>query len=135
MNTKIIALVALIVIVVGGIVLWRAGQLPAEDVGMPVPGEETEDTEVVEDVDLSDTRSVSRAELATKSTAQECWIAYEGEVYDITPWLSGHPGGAQALLRHCGTAEQFEGALNTQHGPERANRLPDVGVYVGPLEG
>ncbi|GAA5990716.1 hypothetical protein JCM11641_008475 [Rhodosporidiobolus odoratus] len=31
-------------------------------------------------------------------TAKDCWITYEGKVYDVTPFLEDHPGGDDLIL-------------------------------------
>lgn len=77
---------------------------------------------------------VSSALLAEHNSAQSCWVAYDGEVYDVTSWLSSHPGGAQAILPYCGTAEEFERAFSRQHGEQQVQTLEQQGVYIGTLE-
>ena len=39
---------------------------------------------------------------ANKSAAK-CWSVINGDVYDLTKWISAHPGGAGAILSLCGT--------------------------------
>jgi cytochrome b involved in lipid metabolism len=40
--------------------------------------------------------------LANHSTQESCYIAYKGQVYDITTFLPSHPGGAKKPLQECG---------------------------------
>ena len=42
------------------------------------------------------------AQIAQHNTQNSCWMAIDGNVYDVTSFISGHPGG-QAILRGCGT--------------------------------
>eukprot|EP01050_Picozoa_sp_SAG11_P029663 SAG11_NODE_8443_length_1015_cov_1.362445_1_plen_259_part_01 len=44
----------------------------------------------------------SAEELAKHASKQSCWVALRGLVYDFTPFVELHPGGARALLRHAG---------------------------------
>ena len=37
------------------------------------------------------------------ATNQTQWLAYNGCVYDVTSFVSQHPGGAQAILNRVGT--------------------------------
>lgn len=45
--------------------------------------------------------SYSLAEVAKHATATDCWMAIEGNVYDVTTFIPTHPGG-QAILQGCG---------------------------------
>lgn len=40
--------------------------------------------------------------LSSKKKTDECWIAYEGIVYDVTLWLHKHPGGLRSLMSAVG---------------------------------
>lgn len=48
-------------------------------------------------------RPVRRAELATHASAEDCWVAVYGEVYDFTDFLEDHPAGAEAIVKYGGT--------------------------------
>ncbi len=41
------------------------------------------------------------AQIAQHSTATSCWLAIDGNVYDVTTFIPIHPGG-RAILRGCG---------------------------------
>ena len=43
-------------------------------------------------------KQFSLAEIARHSTKEDCWIAVKGVVYDATPYLEEHPGGASSIL-------------------------------------
>ncbi|KAG0244101.1 hypothetical protein B0O80DRAFT_419311 [Mortierella sp. GBAus27b] len=36
------------------------------------------------------------------STAEDCWIIHAGKVYDCTPFLQEHPGGADSIVMNAG---------------------------------
>eukprot|EP01041_Mallomonas_annulata_P001765 gene1765-3416_t len=36
-------------------------------------------------------------EVAKHNTAEDCWVIYNGKVYDITKWVDRHPGGREIL--------------------------------------
>ena len=40
-------------------------------------------------------------EVAAHATADDCWMAIHGNVYDVTSFIPRHPGG-QAILEGCG---------------------------------
>lgn len=41
-------------------------------------------------------------QLSKHKTRENIWVALDGDVYDITQYLSFHPGGARILLDHGG---------------------------------
>ncbi|CAE8631096.1 unnamed protein product, partial [Polarella glacialis] len=45
---------------------------------------------------------VSLEELAEHLTEASCWVLIRGAVWDLTPFLVDHPGGAGAILEFAG---------------------------------
>ena len=60
-------------------------------------------------------------EVAQHDDASSCWAVVEGQVYDLTRWVSQHPGGPERILGICGTdaSLQFEAQHSGQARPER----------------
>lgn len=54
-----------------------------------------------------------------------CWASIDGIVYDLTEWISQHPGGSARIERLCGT--DATDAFAAQHG--------DSGLALQELEG
>ena len=48
------------------------------------------------------TKSYTKAEVAAKNTASNCWTIVGNKVYDLTQWISRHPGGSGAIASLCG---------------------------------
>ena len=71
------------------------------------------------------------SEVAQRNTASDCWVAIDGGVFDLTMWISRHPGGAVAITQLCGTdgTQQF---LGMHGGQSRPSSTLD-GYYIGPL--
>ena len=65
------------------------------------------------------------ADVEARDSRDDCWTVIRGDVYDLTEWISQHPGGARAIVNMCGTdgTAAFEG----QHGgsPSPEARLDD----------
>ncbi|QRW16182.1 FMN-dependent alpha-hydroxy acid dehydrogenase [Rhizoctonia solani] len=57
-----------------------------------------------------------REEVATHNTSESCWIIVSGKVYDVTEFISEHPGGSAVLLKHAG--KDATAAYEMAHGPE-----------------
>lgn len=73
---------------------------------------------------------ITMAVVATHNTASSCWTVIGGNVYDLTSWISQHPGGARAITQLCGTdgTALFEG----QHagGQRQADMLATMKIGV-----
>lgn len=46
---------------------------------------------------------IDGAEVAKHSKKNDCWIVLDSHVYDVTSFLSEHPGGAPIILKNAGT--------------------------------
>jgi len=70
-------------------------------------------------------------QVKANNTAQKCWSAINGQVYDLTTWISSHPGGAGAITSLCGT-DGTSAFINQHKGQSQpASRLS--GYLLGPL--
>lgn len=58
--------------------------------------------------------SYSLAQVKEHGTASDCWVAINGNVYNVTAWEQQHPGGAQNIINLCGT--DGTAAFTAQHG-------------------
>ncbi len=54
------------------------------------------------------------ADIGKHANSSSCFTAINGGVYDLTAWISGHPGGEGAILSICG--KDGSSAFNNQHG-------------------
>lgn len=71
-------------------------------------------------------------DVSQRNTPAECWAVISGSVYDLTDWISQHPGGAQRIERMCGTdsTTQFAG----QHGNSASAARALEPYLVGTLD-
>eukprot|EP01027_Heterolobosea_sp_BB2_P006106 GEZU01009260.1.p1 GENE.GEZU01009260.1~~GEZU01009260.1.p1 ORF type:complete len:242 (+),score=32.69 GEZU01009260.1:47-772(+) len=62
------------------------------------------------DASKSKTKYYTREEVSKHNTRNDCWLIVCNKVYDVTPFISYHPGGEYAILRHAGkdATESFE---------------------------
>ena len=62
------------------------------------------------------------AQVATHTTSNDCWTTINGGVYNLTAWVSKHPGGEGPILSICG--KDGSSAFNGQHGDDgRAQQM------------
>ena len=71
------------------------------------------------------------AQVRANNSARSCWTAIDGVVYDLTRWISSHPGGAGAILFLCGT--DGTNAFNAQHANQARPAIRLDGYKLGPL--
>ncbi len=96
--------------------------------------EEPTQQETAEDVPAQETfLGITREQIAEHNTRQSCWVAYQGQVYDLTAWIRQHPGGAGAIAPYCGTVEEFEQAYDRRHGARDDGllRTEPMGPFAG----
>jgi cytochrome b involved in lipid metabolism len=72
------------------------------------------------------------AEVATHSTPENCWTVIRGSVYDVTAWITQHPGGEKAILKTCGIDATllFDNKHGGSEGPEMALDGFKIGVVA-----
>ncbi len=58
--------------------------------------------------------AITLTAVAQHSTADDCWSAVNGNVYDLTAWISQHPGGSGPIESMCGV--DATKAFSNQHG-------------------
>jgi cytochrome b involved in lipid metabolism len=63
-------------------------------------------------------------------SATDCWVAIDGNVYNLTDWVSKHPGGPDKIIKLCGKDGSV--IFNGQHGgqpqPEAALAMFKIGT-------
>ncbi len=79
---------------------------------------------------------VSAAELSTHSTAADCWVLYDGKVYDITSYLPSHPRPEDLIVPSCGKTDgSFKDAFEGEHGLSKVGMLKSEGILKGEYSG
>ena len=154
MNKTLIIVSGVIFLAVAGFFLLRSGQNEPEP--EPVTVTQTEKdlpTEVIpeynesmtdevnestEEAKVSDNEKVTYAlsEVTEHDNVDDCWLVLNEKVYDVTEFVSSHPGG-KAILEGCGkdATELFETrpmGSGTEHS-QRARTLSQKYI-IGDLE-
>lgn len=76
------------------------------------------------------TTRYTRAEVARHGSTADCWSTLNGKVYDLTQWVSRHPGGSEAIAEMCGGPG---GEFLEQHAGDPAAEGVLAGYQVGVL--
>ena len=73
------------------------------------------------------------ADVATHNSAQSCWAAVSGDVYDLTTWIGKHPGGSSVIKALCGTdaTSAFLGAHRGERRPASELATFKIGTLAG----
>lgn len=71
---------------------------PVEQAVKPV---ETKPVEV-KPTEPTGPKSYTLAEVQAQAAAGKCWTIISGKVYDLSAWISKHPGGESAIKSLCG---------------------------------
>ncbi|MBO3142526.1 cytochrome b5 domain-containing protein [Dermatophilus congolensis] len=62
-------------------------------------------------------RPITVAQVKQHSTSSSCWASINNKVYDLTAWISRHPGGPGRIKSLCGTDATAK--FSEKHGQER----------------
>jgi len=67
------------------------------------------------------TREITLDEVAVHNTPEDCWTVVDGSVYDLSNFVSSHPGGQAAIQKICGIdgTETFTGKHGGQGAPNQ----------------
>ena len=110
-------------------------QTEPEEVESAEPTEEVIEEEPAEEEVVEESEEVSSvftmAMVSENDDASSCWSVINGNVYDLTGWISEHPGREGPILGLCGI--DGSSAFNGRHGGQSnpANELQSF--LLGPL--
>lgn len=147
MKTKIVLAVLIVLFVVSFVFFLRIGQQgyqPQDQSKQNLAGDTEESTTSQEQETPNqpadnyqqpiDSDKIPLSELSQHNSLDDCWISYDGKVYDITSYLPRHPGSAGKILPYCGSATEFEEAFVDQHGTSKVSLLMRVGTFIGDFD-
>ena len=74
---------------------------------------------------------ITMADVQKHNNQSSCWTVVNNGVYDLTSFVSAHPGGSQAILNLCGI--DGTSAFINQHGNQRRPNNELAGLKIGDL--
>ena len=69
---------------------------------------------------------ITKEEIAKHNTEKDCWCSFKGYVYNMTPYLSIHPGGVKTIME-CAGKDMTE-KFNARHPYISANLIAKVKI-------
>lgn len=83
---------------------------------------------------ISTPSGITLAELALHASSSDCWLAIDANAYDVTAYLSEHPGGSRTIIPWCGKEASTAFATEDgkgEHSPDARALLADY--LLGPV--
>jgi cytochrome b involved in lipid metabolism len=76
--------------------------------------------------------SYTLADVAKHKTSTDCWTAVGGNVFDLTPFVSKHPGGVPNISKVCGV--DGTALFTAQHGTNQNAQAALASLKIGILK-
>lgn len=71
------------------------------------------------------------AQVKTHNSKSSCWAVIDKNVYNLTSWISKHPGGADKIVQLCGTDATAK--FKAQHGSDKEPKEKLAAFKIGKL--
>jgi cytochrome b involved in lipid metabolism len=134
MNNKSSLIITIIVIlaIIGIVIAVPKNDAPPEGV-IPLPANDGEFAAptTTPPVSATTTQTYTLAEVALHSLQTSCWTAVDGNVYDLTPFISSHPGGVENIMKICG--KDGTAAFSAKHGGNEKPAAQIAKLKIGVL--
>lgn len=137
MNRTNIAILTVIIFLIGAATIIYYGRpvMKIEDAQTSTVGTNTisSPTSTTNDGGASGTRTktYTLTDIASHATEADCWSAINGSVYDLSSWVSRHPGGSRPIIGLCG--KDGSAGFNRKHGGEARPTAALVLLKIGEL--
>lgn len=131
MKNILIGIIALLVI--GGIGFYLTkGEGNGDYKISPVDNSSSQNVEVSPTASSASAEKVyTLADVILHSSEASCWSVVNDKVYDLTAWISKHPGGSKAILSICG--KDGTSAFIGQHEGDSKPEEKITTFYIGAL--
>lgn len=120
---------AVAILLIGfGIILWTGR--PASPIPIAETANDSSSTETP--VDTNSPVVYTMADVEAHAVKNDCWTTIHGGVYDLTTWVSRHPGGENAIIKLCGT--DGSESYTRKHGDNPIMQAALVLLKIGELQ-
>jgi cytochrome b involved in lipid metabolism len=121
----------IVLVVLGGLGFYVVKNKDASNYGSDsLLSQNTETSQTSTTTSLKE-KTYTLADFSIHNSKESCWSIVNGKVYDLTPWISKHPGGESAILSICGK----DGTDNfiSQHEGDKKPEAKLATFYIGVL--
>lgn len=127
---KIIWIIVIIILLVLGYFYFKGSDSKIENQNTNI-----ENQTIVENTENSqetgEVKIITMAELQSHNSKEDCWTDIGGKVYDLTKFVSQHPGGEDSIAKICG--KDGTEVFNAQHGGGQMQQDVLTQLYIGDL--
>ncbi len=95
------------------------------------PDNNIQNNQSLEQVNNIEAKAISLLEVETRNTKDSCWTNIGGKIYDLTKFISEHPGGADSIAKICG--KDGTEIFGAKHGTNKMQQNILRGLYIGEL--
>ena len=79
--------------------------------------------------EAGEVKKITIAQIAEHTTVGDLWVVFNGKVYDVSKYMTSHPGGYEILMEHAGGKDATEAYTDADH-TKRAREMVTK-YYVG----
>ena len=115
-----------------GEVLRGAAPAPAAPAPTPAAPAATPTPSPTPTAEVTTQAGYTMDKVRENNSASSCWSIISGNVYDLTKWISSHPGGRSAITGICG--RDGTSSFNARHRGQGSPTSTLAGYLLGPLE-
>lgn len=80
---------------------------------------------------MAATKTYTMAQVKKHNKATDCWTVINRDVYNLTGWVSRHPGGSSAITALCG--KNGTAMFNGRHGYDSTAKAQLATFKIGRL--
>lgn len=101
---KLVLIIGIVLLLVFGLIVFNVTR---EDKGQISTNQSTSppissQSDSIKSEDIQGSAKLTKTEVAQHNSANDCWTIIENKVYDISDYISRHPGG-DVIVQTCGT--------------------------------
>lgn len=133
MKNILIGIIVLVVVGTAGFYLTKGGKSSdygANSIGV-LDSQNSEVSSITASTSITKEKTYTLADVILHNSEASCWSAVNNKVYDLTSWISKHPGGRKEILSICGKDGTF--AFMDEHEGDRKPEEKLAAFYVGAL--